>query len=116
MRSFHNEHINNVIITKFNRLMHLLNSNAEFFFSPDARFILRFLRFKKFSVEQTKEALERYVLLRQTFGVAFNCLDITIPMMEELTNLGYMFACPKRDSKGRRVIVARPGKYIHYIK
>ncbi|XP_050316051.1 alpha-tocopherol transfer protein-like [Anthonomus grandis grandis] len=77
----------------------------------DAKFLLRFLRFKKFSVEQAKEALERYVLLRQTFGVAFNCLDITIPMMEELTNLGYMFACPKRDSKGRRVIVARPGVF-----
>ncbi|XP_066258018.1 retinaldehyde-binding protein 1-like [Euwallacea similis] len=77
----------------------------------DARFLLRFLRFKKFSVEQAKEALERYILLRQCFGVAFNCLDITIPMMEELTNLGYMFACPKRDSKGRRVIVARPGVF-----
>ncbi|CAG9768076.1 unnamed protein product [Ceutorhynchus assimilis] len=77
----------------------------------DSRFLLRFLRFKKFSVEQAKECLERYVLLRQTFGVAFNCLDITIPMMQELTNLGYLFACPKRDSKGRRVIVARPGVF-----
>jgi hypothetical protein len=78
----------------------------------DARFLLRFLRFKKFSVTLAQEALERYVLLRQTFGVAFNCLDITIPMMEDLTNRGYLFACPKRDSKGRRVIVARPGLII----
>ncbi|CAH1366969.1 hypothetical protein MTP99_008214 [Tenebrio molitor] len=77
----------------------------------DARFLLRFLRFKKFSVTLAQEALERYVLLRQTFGVAFNCLDITIPMMEDLTNRGYLFACPKRDSKGRRVIVARPGVF-----
>ncbi|XP_019876611.1 alpha-tocopherol transfer protein-like [Aethina tumida] len=77
----------------------------------DARFLLRFLRFKKYSVTQAQEALERYLLLRQTFGVAFNCLDITIPMMEELTNLGYLFACPKRDSLGRRVVIARPGVF-----
>lgn len=81
---------------------------------PDARFMLRFLRFKKFSVVQAQEALERYVLLRQTFGVAFNCLDITIPMMQDLTDLGYLFACPKRDSKGRRVVIARPGQNCFY--
>ncbi|CAH1998627.1 unnamed protein product [Acanthoscelides obtectus] len=77
----------------------------------DAKFLLRFLRFKKYHIPLAQEALERYLLLRQTFGVAFNCLDITIPMMEELTNLGYIFACPKRDKKGRRVIVTRPGVF-----
>lgn len=80
----------------------------------DSKFLLRFLRSKKFSVPQTQVALERYLLLRQTFGVAFCCLDITIPMMQELTDLGYLFACPKRDSKGRRVIVARPGVFDPY--
>lgn len=77
----------------------------------DTRFLVRFLRSKKFSVVQAQEALERYILLRQTFGIAFNNLDITIPMMVDLTDLGYLFACPKRDSKGRRVIVARPGVF-----
>jgi len=77
----------------------------------DARFLLRFLRAKKFSVIQAQEALERYILLRQTFGIAFNCLDITIPNMEELTDLGYLFASPIRDSKGRRVVIARPGVF-----
>lgn len=79
-------------------------------FISDSNYLLRFLRFKKFHITLAQEALERYVLLRQTFGIAFNCLDITIPMMQELTDLGYMFACPKRDSKGRRVIVTRPGE------
>ncbi|KAL3275903.1 hypothetical protein HHI36_020638 [Cryptolaemus montrouzieri] len=77
----------------------------------DACFLLRFLRFKKFSVTLACEALERYVLLRQTFGVAFCCLDIRIPQMIDLTNLGYMFASPKRDKNGRRVIIARPGVF-----
>ncbi|XP_044732005.1 alpha-tocopherol transfer protein-like [Chrysoperla carnea] len=77
----------------------------------DARFLIRFLRSKKFSVVQAQEALERYILLRTTFGIAFNCLDIQIPTMEELVDLGYLFACPQRDSKNRRVIVARPGVF-----
>lgn len=78
----------------------------------DARFLLRFLRFKKFSIIQAREALERYILLRQTFGIAFNNLDITIPMMEQLVDLGYMFPSPMRDSKGRRVIINRPGRAL----
>ncbi|KAK9891932.1 hypothetical protein WA026_017415 [Henosepilachna vigintioctopunctata] len=77
----------------------------------DASFLLRFLRFKKFSVTLACEALQRYVLLRQTFGVAFCCLDMRIPQMMDLTDLGYMFASPIRDKKGRRVIIARPGVF-----
>ncbi|XP_056643517.1 retinaldehyde-binding protein 1-like [Diorhabda sublineata] len=80
----------------------------------DGKFLLRFLRFKKFHITLAQECLERYVLLRQTFGVAFNCLDITIPMMLDLTNLGYMFVCPQRDRLGRRVIVYRPGVFDLY--
>ncbi|XP_065160602.1 alpha-tocopherol transfer protein-like [Atheta coriaria] len=77
----------------------------------DARFLLRFLRFKKFSVLQAQEAIQRYILLRQTFGIAFNHLDIRIPMMQDLTDLGYLFAVPKRDKLGRRIIIARPGVF-----
>lgn len=87
-------------------------STADKFSISDSRFLLRFLRAKKFSVVQAQRALERYLLLRQTFGVAFCCLDITIPQMQELTDIGYLFACPKRDSQGRRVVVARPGDYL----
>lgn len=77
----------------------------------DACFLLRFLRFKKYIVTSACIALERYLLLRQTFGVAFSCLDIRIPQMIDLTNLGYMFASPKRDKNGRRVVIARPGVF-----
>lgn len=84
----------------------------------DAKFLLRFLRAKKMSVTQARIALERYLCLRQCFGIAFCCLDITIPQMEELTDLGYLFAVPKRDKLGRRVVVARPGDYkkIHVFQ
>ncbi|XP_051161892.1 clavesin-2-like [Leptopilina boulardi] len=80
----------------------------------DGRFFLRFLRCKKFNVPMSQEAIERYLLLRQVYHPAFNHLDITEPTMEELLSLGYLFAVPGRDVKGRRVIVARPGVFDPY--
>lgn len=56
-----------------------------------------------------QEAIERYLLLRQVYNPAFNNLDVHDPVMQELITLGYLFAVPGRDRKGRRVIVARPG-------
>ncbi|XP_050448224.1 alpha-tocopherol transfer protein-like [Cataglyphis hispanica] len=77
----------------------------------DARFLLKFLRCKKFNVPMAQEATERYLLLRQVYQPAFHNLDITQPNMEELLSLGYLFAAPDRDAKGRRVIIARPGVF-----
>jgi len=57
---------------------------------PDARFLLRFLRTKKFSVLQAEEAVERYLLLRQTYGPAFRNLDYTDHTMNELISNGYV--------------------------
>lgn len=62
--------------------------NCRDFRSTDARFLLRFLRCKKFNVPMAEEAIERYLLLRQVYHPAFNNLDITEPTMEELLSLG----------------------------
>ncbi|XP_014225739.1 alpha-tocopherol transfer protein-like [Trichogramma pretiosum] len=80
----------------------------------DARFLLRFLRCKKFNVPMAQEAIERYLLLRQVYQPAFHNLDVKEKNMEELLALGYIFAVPGRDPKGRRVIVARPGVFDPY--
>lgn len=77
----------------------------------DAQFLLRFLRCKKFNVPMAQETIERYLLLRQVYHPAFTHLDVMEPTMEELLSLGYLFATPGRDHKGRRVIVARPGVF-----
>uniref|UniRef100_A0A8D8YZN3 Alpha-tocopherol transfer protein-like n=1 Tax=Cacopsylla melanoneura TaxID=428564 RepID=A0A8D8YZN3_9HEMI len=78
----------------------------------DPSFLLRFLRSKKFSIPMAEEALERYLLLRTTYGdMAFTKLDPKNPTMQELLDSGYLFATPKRDALGRRVIVARPGVF-----
>ncbi|XP_031633047.1 alpha-tocopherol transfer protein-like [Contarinia nasturtii] len=79
----------------------------------DASFLLRFLRAKKFSVPITQEGIERYLLLRQSYDF-FTNLDMNLPTMKTLLNLGYIFAVPKRDQFGRRVIITRPGVFDPY--
>ncbi|VVC43913.1 Hypothetical protein CINCED_3A024136 [Cinara cedri] len=78
----------------------------------DDSFLLRFLRAKKFSLPLAQEALERYLLLRQTFGrKLFYDIDIMCPRLEKLLTLGYIFVVPKRDKNGRRIIITRPGVF-----
>ncbi|XP_048004607.1 retinaldehyde-binding protein 1-like [Leguminivora glycinivorella] len=80
----------------------------------DANYLLRFLRTKKFSVPMAQEAIERYILLRQSWGIAFNQLDYKLPVMMELIDLGYIFVSPFKDKNGRRVIIYRPGVFDPY--
>ena len=76
----------------------------------DSNFLLRFLRFRKFSIPMAQEALERYLVLKQgSFGKDwFNILDVTIPSVEKLLDSGYIFPLIERDH-GRRIIFSRPG-------
>lgn len=57
----------------------------------DAKFILRFLRFKKFSIPMAQEALERYLVLRKYFfegEFIYQNFDCRIPALEGLINNG----------------------------
>ncbi|XP_050683002.1 alpha-tocopherol transfer protein-like [Leptidea sinapis] len=80
----------------------------------DSNFLLRYLRTKKFSVPMAQEAIERYMLLRQSWGIAFNQLDYKLPVMMELIDLGYIFVSPFKDKGGRRVVIYRPGVFDPY--
>lgn len=81
----------------------------------DASFLLRFLRAKKFSLPIAQETFERYLLLRHVYGqMMFYNLDIKDPMLNEIVTIGYLFAVPKRDHEGRRIIIARPGVFDPY--
>ncbi|XP_049885346.1 alpha-tocopherol transfer protein-like [Pectinophora gossypiella] len=92
-----------------------LEQNPKFMaIRMDANFLLRFLRTKKFSVPMVQEAIERYVLLRQSWGIAFNQLDYQLPVMMELIDLGYIFVSPFKDKGGRRVVIYRPGVFDPY--
>ncbi|EAT36454.1 AAEL011454-PA [Aedes aegypti] len=76
----------------------------------DAPFLLRFLRFRKFSVPQAQEALERYMAMRQTFPEWFQKLDprdapMRIPLRDEV------FTVLGRDDAGRTVVFIRYGLF-----
>ncbi|XP_039446615.1 retinaldehyde-binding protein 1-like [Culex pipiens pallens] len=78
----------------------------------DSNFFLKFLRAKKFSIPIVQDTIERYILLRRTRdGQLFTRLDCRDPKVAKLLDLGYMFALPKRDRNGRRVIFYRPGVF-----
>lgn len=56
-----------------------------------------------------QECLERYILLRKSYnGVLFTNMNFALEPINTLINDGYLFALPKRDALGRRVIFYRP--------
>jgi hypothetical protein len=57
----------------------------------DSKFLLKFLRVKKFSLPMTKETIERYLILRwyEQDGIKFyQNFDLRLPVMQELFDLG----------------------------
>uniref|UniRef100_A0A336MIP4 CSON000372 protein n=1 Tax=Culicoides sonorensis TaxID=179676 RepID=A0A336MIP4_CULSO len=85
----------------------------------DSKFLLRFLRTKKFSVTMAQENLERFILLRKSRdGTVFQNMDCQLPNVVDLLDLGHIFVLPNRDHMNRRIIFYRPGffnpsKYIN---
>lgn len=80
----------------------------------DSKFLLRFLRFKKFHVPQAEEVLERYLLLRQAYGKGFRNADFKNPRIQALIDEGVIIIFPKRDKLGRRVVMARVTPFDPY--
>lgn len=87
-------------------------SNSSFFILllnhvsfPDSNFLLRFLRAKKFSVPITQEAIERYLLLRHSYEPIFTNLDMTLPNMKTLINLGWVTSARKMTNARHLTIV-----------
>lgn len=57
----------------------------------DSLWLLRFLRFKKFSIPMAQESIERYLILRESImgKVWFSDLNILRPTAEKLFDSGY---------------------------
>ena len=73
----------------------------------DSSFLLRFLRWQKFKVQDAQTVLEKYIKMRTQHPTWFQNLDIRDPKLNELIRGGYIFALPMRDAKGRRVVFSR---------
>ncbi|XP_004525459.1 alpha-tocopherol transfer protein-like [Ceratitis capitata] len=71
----------------------------------DDEFLLRFLRCKKFSVPMAQQTLLKYLNVRRTFPHMTTQLDFLEPKLNDVISNGYIFASPKRDKNGRRVVI-----------
>lgn len=73
----------------------------------DASFLLRFLRFQKYSLPETQTVIDKYVHMRTHHPEWFQNLDSKDPKMRELLSSGYLFVLPEKDECGRRVVFSR---------
>lgn len=75
----------------------------------DSKFILRFLRFRKFNIPMAQEAFERYLVFREgLYGLDWlSNLDFAKPNINDLLDKGLMCILPKRDKSGRVVLLTR---------
>ncbi|XP_035788639.1 retinaldehyde-binding protein 1-like isoform X2 [Anopheles albimanus] len=69
----------------------------------DSSFLLRFLRFRKFSVPMACEALERYLAMRETFPQWFKNLDHKEPALRQMLEDGVSVRLGT-DETGRMVV------------
>ncbi|KAI0207640.1 hypothetical protein LSAT2_007621 [Lamellibrachia satsuma] len=75
----------------------------------DARFLLMFLRAKKFSQLASRDLLEKYLERRQQFSEWFHDLDPSCAKIQSVLDTGVFLLLPGRDDEGRRVFILRPG-------
>jgi CRAL/TRIO domain len=75
----------------------------------DANFILRFLRFRKFNIAETKEAFERFLIFREgVYGEDWlSNLDVMKPNFYDLIDNRCCYIFPRRDELGRMIILHR---------
>ena len=76
----------------------------------DAKFLLRFLRFRQFSVPMACEALERYLTVRELYPSWFKNLDCTESTMKEIFHSG-TFTLLGWDAAGRMVGFSRFSRF-----
>lgn len=95
------------------QLLNWLNKNEDVEnVRSDDRFLLRFLRAKKFSVPMAQQIILKYLNLKRVFPQMTANLDYKSKSVHEILTNGYLTVSPVRDQNGRRVIIVRAGKHI----
>ncbi|KAK4010341.1 hypothetical protein OUZ56_019487 [Daphnia magna] len=77
----------------------------------DAKFLLRYLRGCKYSMEKTKKKLDLTLTLRTALPEFFSGWDPMSPENQEALSLGGTLPLPGYDHQGRKVVLIRPGAY-----
>lgn len=95
------------------QLLNWLNKNEDVQnVRTDDRFLLRFLRAKKFSVPMAQQIILKYLNLKRVFPQMTANLDYKSKSVHEILTNGYLTVSPVRDQHGRRVIIIRACKYL----
>ncbi|XP_055609434.1 clavesin-2-like [Uranotaenia lowii] len=76
----------------------------------DANFLLRFLRFRKFSIPQAQEAIEKYLVMRQSFPKWFQKLDCNDELMRSAIDDAVLLPLGQ-DEEGRQIIWVHFGNF-----
>lgn len=76
----------------------------------DARFLLAFLRKKKFSVVETRQMLEGFLRFYSGNPQFFTNLTLKDSGIAAMIDCGYNIPLPKKDKNGRLIVLHRTGK------
>jgi len=76
----------------------------------DSNWLLRHLRFKKFSIPMAQEVLERHIVLKQgSYGMKYynKELDLLQPRIKKILSGNVVCLLPTRDAFGRRIFMLK---------
>ncbi|KAL9699685.1 hypothetical protein quinque_003126 [Culex quinquefasciatus] len=76
----------------------------------DARFLLRFLRHRKYSVPKAQESIERYLVVRQRLPEWYQKLDPRDATLKQMLD-ELVLSVLGHDENGRLVLLARMGRF-----
>ncbi|KAL1373995.1 hypothetical protein pipiens_005038 [Culex pipiens pipiens] len=76
----------------------------------DARFLLRFLRHRKYSVPKAQESIERYLVVRQRLPEWYQKLDPRDATLKQILD-ELVLSVLGHDENGRLVLLARMGRF-----
>ncbi|XP_055603783.1 alpha-tocopherol transfer protein-like [Uranotaenia lowii] len=76
----------------------------------NANFLLRFLRFRKISIPQAQEAIEKYLVMRQAFPKWFQKLDCNDELMRSAIDDSVLVPLGQ-DDEGRKIIWFHLGNF-----
>lgn len=75
----------------------------------DDKFLLRFLRARKYCMSSAQDALDKYLTVRTQYPIFFKCPDIYEESLRDLLAKGYFFPLFEKDSQGRTVVFGLAG-------
>ncbi|KAH6935412.1 hypothetical protein HPB50_005572 [Hyalomma asiaticum] len=99
-------------IRSLSRLRELIAGDTSLLCPTDDRFLVKFLRARKYREEAAFKNIQKYFRVKQTSGDFFkNLSPSTVPLSAVLPDHRLMMLSKKKDPEGRRVAVIKIGKH-----